>query len=86
MDVRRPNLWKRNVNKLKRARGEESSSHRGEIVRERAIDKPCKATCRRRCSDKIDEKSRRKVFTDFYNLNDCDHQDQVLAGFIQETP
>jgi hypothetical protein len=78
---RRPETWARNVEKRKRAKGEEYvSTSTGATVEAVMQGPPC--SCRQKCFHKFAEAELKKVFTCFWQLGDKGVQDAYLHGLI----
>ena len=79
---RKPELWKRNEAKAKRAKGEAYVSQTtGRVVQAAKPGPPC--SCRRKCFSKFTETERRKIFFGFWGLGDKSVQDAYLHGLIR---
>lgn len=66
---RNPNKWKKNVAKNRRQHGESYVSSRGKYVPGVSLMDPCTTKCRRKCSTKISNEDRLKIFQKYYQLN-----------------
>ena len=77
--LRKPDLWKRNVAKAKRAKGEAYVS--GQVVEAAKPGPPC--LCKRRCFSKFTEEERKKIFFGFWGFGDKSVQDAYLHGLIR---
>ena len=66
--------WRRNIIKKAREKGEAYVSHSGHAVavarKEPPLDEPlCYSKCRFKCSERITNEARQKIFDDFYRLD-----------------
>ena len=79
---RRPETWKRNVAKVKRAKGEEYiSPTTGKLIEGAKQGLPC--TCQRKCFERFSEAELSRIFTCFWELGDKNVQDAYLHGLIR---
>ena len=79
---RRPETWKRNVAKVKRAKGEEYiSPTTGKVIEGAKQGPPC--TCQRKCFERFSEAELSRIFTCFWELGDKNVQDAYLHGLIR---
>ena len=79
---RQPELWKKNVAKSKRARGESYiSPSTGNVVASAKPGPPCK--CKRKCYTKFSDDEKTKIFSLFWELGDKAVQDAYLHGLIR---
>ena len=80
--ARRPDTWKREVAKAKRARGEEYvSPSTGKAVAARTTGPPC--TCRLKCFERFSQREKQDMIQAFYKLEDKNLQDSHLFGLIR---
>ena len=78
----RPEAWKRNVARAKRARGETyTSPSSGKEVAAAEQGPPCK--CSRKCYEKFSKEELTKLFTCFWELAEKNVQDAYLHGLIR---
>ena len=78
---RRPETWKRNQAKAKRAKGEEyTSPSTGKTNPARSTGPPC--TCKKRCFELVSEDEKRSLLEAFNGLANKDLQDAHLFGLI----
>ena len=83
--ARRPETWKREAAKVKRARGEEYvSPSTGRVVAARTTGPPC--TCRLNCFERFSQSEKLQVIQSFYTLGSKNLQDSHLFGLIRSTP
>ena len=79
--LRKPETWKKNVAKVKRARGEAYVSPcSGREIEARKTGPPCQ--CKRHCFDQFTVEERESIINDFYALGDKQLQDAHLFGLI----
>ena len=78
---RKPELWKRNVAKTKRAKGEAYVSGTGRVVEAAKPGPPC--SCKKQCFSKFTDEERKKIFSCFWELGDKLVQDAYLHGLIR---
>jgi hypothetical protein len=80
--------WKKNKAKLLRQHGKEYVRvHEGKEetvpAKEPFLDcSLCRDTCRRKCTDKINDSERQKIFDSYYNISDEDLKNAYLFGCI----
>ena len=80
----KPELWKRNVNKLKLLHGEEYiTSSNKTVSAECCLAVDC-SHCRFKCTDKISDEQRRQLCASYYGLADYDRQKDFIVGHITE--
>ena len=78
---RRPDTWKRNEAKAKRAKGEEyQSPSTGKTVPARCIGSPC--GCKKKCFDQFSDEEKHIIVESFNGLANKDLQDGHLFGLI----
>lgn len=58
-------MWKRNIIKEKRNRGEKYTNWRGNVIEERKIKKGCN-NCRRKCQDKFNLEEHTDIFSSYW--------------------
>lgn len=78
--ISREKFWGRNIRKTKRSQGKPYVSVRGKAVDSKNIGDDCR--CRLKCFQRVDAELRRKIFDEFYKLENKDLQDAYLAGHI----
>lgn len=79
---RKPELWKKNIARLKRAKGEAYVSlTTGRQVEAAKPGPPC--SCKRKCFSKFTDAEREKIFSGFWALGDKSVQDAYLHGLIR---
>lgn len=82
---RRPETWKKNVAKAKRAKGEQYvSPSTGKTVAARTLGEPCK--CKRDCFKLFSVDERSSVLASFNKLANKELQDSHLFGLITSHP
>lgn len=75
------NSWRRNVQKLKRAKGESyESTSSGKIVPERKQGSDCK--CEKECLKKLSPDEKNEIFAAFNGLADQEKQDSYLSSLV----
>ena len=80
--LRKPDLWKRNLAKTKRPKGEAYVSQgTGQEVEAAKPGAPC--SCKKQCFSKFTEEERKKIFSCFWGLGDKSVQDAYLHGLIR---
>lgn len=84
--VRQPSKWKKNIRKLKRAKGEEYVNTKGNTVPSKNIntDIPCK--CAQKCHDKINAAQQKELFDRFYAMESFDLQSSYLFSLVKVLP
>ncbi|XP_043244189.1 uncharacterized protein LOC122392901 [Amphibalanus amphitrite] len=80
---KRPDQWKRVVRKNRRIAGQEYVNTKGQVVKSKQIGAAC--TCRMKCYNRVDENTRRSIFSGFYDLKSYDEQNAYLFGLIRKT-
>lgn len=78
--VRNKMLWKRNVAKLKRAKGEEYTGVTGKVVPRRTPAKDCK--CKGNCLSTLTDDEKSDFLTSFCKIANQEQQDAYLGGLI----
>ncbi|CAH1957118.1 unnamed protein product [Acanthoscelides obtectus] len=80
--IRKPDSWKRNVQKMKRAKGEAyKSTSTGKLVPERKQGDDCK--CSKKCIEKLSETEKQEIISAFNTLSNQEKQDSYLSSLIQ---
>lgn len=82
--TKHPELWKVNLKKNARLRGEEYVGVGGKIVPAKAMGPPCK--CRMRCLEKIDESAREELHNIFWRTCSWEQRKQYVALSVKESP
>ncbi|XP_076548305.1 uncharacterized protein LOC143306069 isoform X2 [Osmia lignaria lignaria] len=82
--TKNPEMWKVNVKKNARLRGEEYIGVGGKIVPAKTMGPPCK--CRIRCTEKIDEVSREELHNVFWKTCSWEQRKQYVALLVKESP
>ncbi|XP_054002221.1 uncharacterized protein LOC128888992 isoform X1 [Hylaeus anthracinus] len=82
--TKHPELWKVNVKKNARLRGEEYIGVGGRLVPAKAMGPPCK--CRMRCIEKIDESAREELHNIFWKTCSWEQRKQYVALSVKESP
>ncbi|KAF0293896.1 hypothetical protein FJT64_008387 [Amphibalanus amphitrite] len=80
---KRPDQWKRVVRKNRRIAGQEYVNTKGQVVKSKLIGAAC--TCRMKCYNRVDENTRKSIFSGFYDLKSYDEQNAYLFGLIRKT-
>ena len=82
---RRPETWKKNMAKSKRAKGEEYvSPSTGKTVPARTLGEPCK--CKNQCYDLFTQEEKSSLLESFNRLANKELQDSHLFGLIKSKP
>lgn len=68
---RRPENWKRNIQKIKRERGEEYTGAKGKSMPAKVVKPGCESTCKLMCSTNFPTDLREKIKSEFYSLTDA---------------
>lgn len=80
---RRPETWKKNAAKLKRAKGERyTSPSTGKVIEERRTGAACRCK-RRKCFDQFSEEEMEGIIEDFNDIANKELQDAHLFGLIR---
>ena len=80
--VRHEHMWKKNIRKKKRARGEEYVSTTGDIMHAKKFQ-PVECSCPLKCSSKIDCERQAVLNQKFYALGDWSLQNAFLYGQVK---
>lgn len=79
--IRKPEKWKKNERKCLRNLGKQYVSSRGKIMKGREMGPPC--NCRLNCPIKLgNEKTRKKIFDDYWALGSLQRQRDYLCSCI----
>lgn len=73
--------WKDEVRKRNVNRGLQYTSRNGKVHNKKLLKSPCPATCRKKCSEKISEENRAKIFKMFWNIGDHSRQWDFLTKY-----
>lgn len=76
-----PSLWKRNLSKIQRAKGEECVSLRNKIIQKRVTGPECK--CKWKCFDNFTNDEKLLILDNFNKIADKQKQDTYLGGLIK---
>lgn len=76
----KPSVWKRNIVKSKRAKGEGIVSLRGKIVQKRTTGVDCK--CKSECFKQFTDEQKKLTIDIFNNISNKENQDTFLGGLI----
>lgn len=82
--VRKPESWQRNVNKLKRAKGEQYKNQKNKIIPAKTA-KTGTCPCPKKCHLKIDEERQLEIFKSFYALANFNMQNALLFSLVRVT-
>ncbi|CAK9831797.1 hypothetical protein ANTRET_LOCUS8733 [Anthophora retusa] len=82
--TKHPELWKVNIKKNARLRGEEYIGVGGKIVPAKTMGPPCK--CRMHCSEKVDEAAREELHNIFWKTCNWEQRKQYVALSVKESP
>lgn len=80
--MRNENLWKKNVRKNKRARGEAYVNTKGVLIPAKQIDTGLQCNCNQKCHEKIVHDRQKQLFSKFYTLANFDLQSAYLCSLI----
>lgn len=84
---RNEKLWKKNVRKVKRLKGESYIGHRGiEKPSRPLLPAPCLNKPKHKCATSVTEPNRIRIYNDFRNLSCIDDQRQFLYNHIEKKP
>lgn len=77
--------WKRNSKKYCRNSGKEYIMNTADekIRIERKLQPPCTEKCKLKCSSKVTEMERMKIFTEYWNLGNIDRQRQFIHNSME---
>jgi len=76
-----PSMWKRNVSKELRAKGQECVSLRKKFVKKRVTGPPCK--CNLKCFNNVTDEQRLILLNIFNEIGNKEMQDTFLSGLIE---
>ncbi|XP_076753715.1 uncharacterized protein LOC143425099 [Xylocopa sonorina] len=82
--TKHPELWKVNIKKTARLRGEEYIGVGGKIVPAKIMGPPCK--CRMRCTEKVNEMARKELHNFFWKTFNWEQRKQCVALSVKESP
>lgn len=74
-------MWKRNVTKVLRAKGQEYVSLRNKFVKKRVTGPPCK--CKLKCFKIVTDEQKLMLLNIFNGIGDKEMQDTFLSGLIE---
>lgn len=75
-------MWIDTQAKKARSSGQAGEGRKGKEIKVRKMGYGCKTTCRFKCREKITKKSRKRVFKDFWNLQDKAKQWQCINNWL----
>lgn len=79
---RNESLWIKNINKKLRNTGQayNSSSKSGRSYEKRVMKQPCGEKCKLKCTTKITETERQRIFSDYWSLGDIERQRDFIKS------
>lgn len=80
--TRKPNMWKKNVRKFKRAKGEEYTNTKGVLVPAKQINTQYQCPCKEKCHEKIKPERQGTLFAKFYEISNFDLQSSYLYSLV----
>lgn len=80
--TKKPEKWIKNIQKAKRNIGKEYIS-KGKIRRARQLCDPCLSNCKLRCSERITNEQRHKIFHYYWNLGDVTLQRKFIVDCME---
>ncbi|MES9881873.1 MAG: hypothetical protein ABW185_13425 [Sedimenticola sp.] len=81
-----PNQWKSNKKKQARNSGNKYISCSGKLVKEKQMQNVSCMKCRYKCSTKINEEERKKIFTTYWELGDYARQRNFICQHVENNP
>lgn len=76
--TQKPDKWKKNIQKANRSIGKEYISN-GILRRAKQLCDPCPSNCKLRCSERITNEQRHKIFHNYWNLGDVTLQRKFIV-------
>lgn len=77
--------WKKVEAKIRRNAGQSYISRTGKVVEERKMRPPCSDKCRLKCSTKIPEDQRTKIFSEYWKMGELQRQRDFLSKTIRKS-
>lgn len=83
--VWRPELWKKNVTKSKKLKGEEHMSRTGNVIPAKRVGEVDCSSCTFKCHENFTRGLRMQLFEVFYSLGSNESQKQFVCQNVQES-
>ncbi|CAG5135899.1 unnamed protein product [Candidula unifasciata] len=83
--VRCPEMWKKNLTKSKKLKGEEHVSRTGNLIPAKRVEEVDCSNCSFKCHESFSEDLRQQLFDVFYNLGSNESQKQFVCQNVQES-
>lgn len=83
--VRHPELWKKNLTKTKKLKGEEHVSRTGNVIPAKRVEQVDCSSCSFKCQESFSEDLRQQLFDVFYSLGSNESQKQFVCQNVQES-
>lgn len=80
--TRKENMWKKNVRRNKRAKGEEYTNTKGVLIPAKEINTDHQCPCNGKCHEKIKPERQGQLFSKFYELSNFDLQSSYLHSLV----
>lgn len=80
---RNTSMWKREIKKTKRNLGESYKTVKGLEIPARKLLKPCDQKCRIKCTEKINQEQREKLFSQYWVLADINGQRDFMNNHVE---
>ncbi|XP_052767720.1 uncharacterized protein LOC128208260 [Mya arenaria] len=81
---RRPETWQRNIKKKLKTEGREYVNAKGKLVPAKAMRPVDCSKCKQRCTDKISEDTRKKIFDWFWKLGSYTAQKEFVVSRVTQ--
>lgn len=81
---RRPETWQRNIKKKLKTEGKEYVNAKGKLVPAKKLLPVDCSKCKQRCTDKISEETRRKIFDWFWKLGSYTAQKEFVISRVTQ--
>lgn len=79
-----PDEWKKNIRKKLRMSGKEYVSQRGKPVHQKVVKSVDCSKCKFKCSQKITEENRQKIFDLFWSLESYERKKDFIISRVEE--
>ena len=83
---RKPETWKKNIQKRLKYSGQEYVGHRGIVYGAKEVKQSCNEKCKLKCSKKFDEATRTNIFQHYWGLEDKVQQRHFINRHVEQCP
>lgn len=83
---RQTQLWKKNIIKSKRNKGEEYTDDKGVVRPAKKMGEPCDESCKKKCFEKVNEEERRAFFQEYWSCPDQHSKWEFIAREVKRIP